>query len=105
MRDYGIDKALVRKFDTSKHPGKDYYYGFRKMFWKYLKKLGVPFYDPCCPTASGSDVQPIGYYESLGGFVRFDGTDWVPITSFTTTTSSTTTTTVAPTTTTTTTTP
>ena len=52
MKDEGIDKGLVQKFDTSDRMGKGHYYGFRKMFWKYLNKLNVGFYDPCCPESS-----------------------------------------------------
>jgi hypothetical protein len=52
MKDFGINKGLVQQFNTSDKRGKFSFYGFRKMFWYYLNKLGVPFYDPCCPTAS-----------------------------------------------------
>lgn len=49
MKDVGISKGLVKKFDTEDNTG---IYGFRKMFQVYLNKLGVPFNDPCCPDAS-----------------------------------------------------
>lgn len=99
MKDKGINRGLVQSFETSKFGEGKSFWGFRKMFWEYLKKLHVPFSDPCCETASESDVEPIGWDESQGQFVRWDGTAWVAIVSFTTTT-----TTAAPTTTTTTTT-
>lgn len=56
MRDYGLNKGLVQQFDTSDRRAKGAFYGFRKMFWHYLNKLGVPFYDPCCPEASTAPV-------------------------------------------------
>lgn len=104
MKDKGINRGLVQDFETSDKRLKGSMFGFRKMFWDYLNKLHVPFTDLCCDEASGSDIEPIGWDESLGQFVRFNGTAWVPIGAFTTTTTSTTTTTtVAPSTTTTTT--
>lgn len=110
MKDEGIDKGLIIKFDTSKRPKgiNAGIFGWRKMFWKYLNKLNVVFFDPCCEEADASDREPVAWDESQGQFVRFNGTDWVAVTAFTTTTtttSTTTTTTAAPTTTTTTTAP
>lgn len=98
MRDYGLNKSMVQEFETSNKRAKGAFYGFRKMFWTYLKKLNVPFFDACCEDASGSDRLPVAFDESQGQLVYFNGTDWVAITSFTTTTttSSTTTTTTAP---------
>jgi len=93
MKDKGLDRGLVQDFDTSAKYGKKHFFGLRKMFWDYLKKLNVPFFDACCTTASGTDIQPVGYDLSLGEIVRFNGTDWVPITAFTTTTTTTSTTT------------
>jgi hypothetical protein len=102
MKDKGLSSGLVQSIDTSKAQFKGFF-GFRKMFWDYLNKLHVPFKDSCCADASGSDVEPIGWDESLGEIVRWNGTSWVPVLAFTTTTSSTTTsTTLASTTTTTT---
>lgn len=92
MRDYGIDKGSVKQFDTTKKEFKNFF-GLRKMFWDYLKKLNVPFYDPCCAAADDSDRRPVAWDESQGQFVAYDGTSWVAVTSFTTTTTSTTTTT------------
>lgn len=108
MKDKGLNRALVQEFNTSTRGENKAFYGFRKMFWTYLKKLNVPFSDPCCDTASGSDIEPIGWDESQGQFVRWDGSAWVAIIAFATTTTTTaaptttTTTTAAPTTTTTT---
>ena len=107
MKDKGLNRAHVQDFETSKLGESKAFFGFRKMFWDYLKKLHIPFSDECCPTASGSDVEPIGWDESQGQFVRWDGVSWVAVVAFTTTTTTaaptTTTTTIAPTTTTTTT--
>lgn len=105
MKDEGLNSGLVQKFDTSKSP-KGAFYGFRKMFWKYLKKLGVVFYDTCCIEAgtSNADVFPIGYSVSQGGVVVWNGTEYVPQEDFVDpNATTTTTTTAAPTTTTTTT--
>ena len=101
MKDQGLNKGLIQTFETSDRRSKGAFFGFRKMFWTYLKKLNVPFYDPCCAAADDSDRRPVAWDESQGEFVAYDGTAWVAVTSFSTTT----TTTAAPTTTTTTTTP
>lgn len=91
MRDEGINKGLVSKFETSSSFNKSGMYGFRKMFWKYLKKLNVAFFDPCCADADGSDRRPVAWDESQGQFVTFDGTEWVAMSAFTTSTTTTTT--------------
>lgn len=52
MKDKGLDRGLVQQFETSARMGKGHFYGFRKMFWDYLNKLNVPFFDSCCPDAS-----------------------------------------------------
>lgn len=52
MKDYGLNKGLVQQFDTSDRRTKGSFFGFRKMFWEYLNKLNVGFYDPCCPDAA-----------------------------------------------------
>lgn len=98
MKDSGLNKGLVQKFDTNDRREQGAFFGFRKMFWDYLNKLNVAFFDPCCSTATGDDKQPVAWDASLGEFVRFNGTDWVPVLGFTTTTttSSTTTTTTSP---------
>ena len=108
MKDQGINKKIVQDFDTSARHTKGVFYGFRKMFWTYLKKLNVPFYDPCCAESSESDRVPVAFDLSQGQLVKYntDTGAWDAVTSFTTTTTSTTTTTTAaPTTTTTTTIP
>jgi hypothetical protein len=79
------------------------------MFWDYLTKLHVAFYDDCCPDASEGNGFPVRWNQSLQRLEWFNGTVWgdiVPIveSTTTTTTSTTTTTTAAPSTTTTTTT-
>lgn len=108
MRDSGINKGLVQEFQTSDRRTKGAFYGFRKMFWTYLKKLHVGFYDPCCEAASEDefitgtrfnyDTGVLEYYDPYTkSWIAVD--DWAA----TTTTTSTTTTTTAATTTTTTT--
>lgn len=99
MKDSGIDKGLVSKFETSSPLAKGKF-GWRKMFWDYLKSLNVPFFDPCCEDAATPFLQPVAWDSDLDRLVRFDGTDWVAINVnsliTTTTTSSTTTTTTTP---------
>jgi hypothetical protein len=103
MRDFGIDKGIVKEFQTSDRRSRGLWYGFRKMFWYYLKKLNVPFSDPCCPEADGSSSSaPVRYNTAEGRFEYYNGTAWVDVLGFTT--STTTSTTAAPTSTTTTTT-
>lgn len=89
MKDYGIQKAQVQQIETSQAKFKGFF-GFRKMFWDYLTKLHVPFKDACCAEAGISDIEPIGYDESQGQIVRWDGSAWVPIVMFNTTTTTTT---------------
>ena len=64
MKDYGIDKGLIRVSDTSKRSQRGWskgFFGFRKMFWDYLKKLNVAFYDECCSDSGETDVLPVSY--------------------------------------------
>ena len=60
MKDQGIDKALIKHIDTSDKSNKNVF-GWRKMFWDYLKKLNVPFFDKCCPTAGDEGFVPTRY--------------------------------------------
>ena len=106
MRDKGLDKGLIREFESSKRELRGQtknFFGFRKMFWDYLKKLHVPFYDECCPTAVEEEgMYPVRYNSLLARVEYFNGTDWADITALeettttTTTSSTTTTTTTAP---------
>ena len=80
MRDRGIDKGLVREFDTSARPKGIFkgIFGFRKMFWDYLNKLHVPFSDECCDEAGDPDNTSVAPVRSLGGALQeFNGTTWV----------------------------
>lgn len=84
MKDEGLDRGLVQKFDTSDKRTKDHFYGFRKMFWKYLNKLNVPFYDPCCPEASTTPVGgPIAAQPSNNIIAGTGGA--IPVTNYLTT--------------------
>lgn len=95
MKDKGLDKGLIRESDTDKRIQRGWsksFFGFRKMFWDYLNKLNVPFFDACCADApTNPEIEPIGFNPSLGEIVRFNGTAWVPVLGFTTTTTTTTT--------------
>lgn len=106
MRDYGIIWSAIQKFNTSDRRTKGAFYGLRKMFWTYLNKLNVPFFDPCCEDAPTA-TYPVRYNADLQRLEFFNGTEWADITGIaettTTTTSSTTSTTTEATTTTTTT--
>lgn len=109
MRDYGIDKGSIREFNTSARPKGIFkgIFGFRKMFWDYLNKLHVPFFDPCCEEATDTPtILPVGFDTASGEFVFWDensqsyvtqaeweATTTTTTTSTTTTSSSTTTTT------------
>jgi len=98
MKDSGINKGLVQKFDTSKRGEKDAFYGFRKMFWTYLNKLGVPFHDPCCADAADEGTYPVRYNSNTGVIQYWNGSTWAtvpagPLNPTTTTSTSTTTTT------------
>lgn len=106
MKDKGLDRGLVQDFDTSARRGKGHFFGFRKMFWDYLTKLGVAFYDPCCEDAADAGTYPVRF-NSNPAYQRLEywnGTAWVDITQIdeTTTTTTTSTTTTSSTTTTTT---
>lgn len=103
MRDKGLDKGLIKDFDASERGKRGFgkgFFGFRKMFWDYLNKLGVAFHDTCCEDASTALTYPVRYNANTGVIQYYDGT-WKtvpagplnPTTTTTTTSSSTTTTT------------
>lgn len=110
MRDFGINKGAVTEFNTSDKRAKGAFWGFRKMFWTYLTKLHVPFFDPCCEEASGTPtILPVGFDTATGEFVvwseesqayvtqaEWEATTTTTTTSTTTTSTSTTSTTTAP---------
>lgn len=95
MNDKGIDKGLIREFDASKREFRGQskgFFGFRKMFWDYLKKLHVPFFDECCPLAAEEEETfPVRFNATLGRLEYFNGTAWADITQITETTTTTTT--------------
>ena len=74
MKDFGIDKGIVQEFNTSEKRNKGNKWGFRKMFWDYLNKLHVPFYDMCCSTSSVEDTTPVRYFvtNERGSVQHFD---------------------------------
>lgn len=81
MKDKGLDKGLIREFNTSDRDKRGWsknFFAFRKMFWEYLNKLEVPFYDSCCETASDNPA-PVRYNSETGSLERFDGTTWVEV--------------------------
>lgn len=77
MKDQGINSGLVQEFDTAKKEAKSFF-GFRKMFWNYLTKLNVPFFDSCCPTAAGNSSQPVRMTEGLEYHDASTG-NWTPV--------------------------
>lgn len=104
MIDKGLDKGAIRTINTSDRKQRGWgkgFFGFRKMFWDYLTKLNVAFYDECCVDASTEGMLPVRWNENLLRLEKFNGTTWVnieevievPTTTTTTTTTSTTTTT------------
>lgn len=105
MKDKGLDMGLIETRDTSARNQRGWgkgFWGFRKMFWDYLKKLHVPFFDDCCEDPDSG--YPVRYNPTLERLEWYDGRAWGDIVSISETTSTTTTTTEEPTTTTTTTT-
>lgn len=107
MKDKGLDKGLIRDFNTSDRGKRGWikgFFGFRKMFWDYLTKMGVAFCDPCCDDASTEGTYPVRWNATLQRLEYWNCTEWgdIPqiVETTTTTTSTTTSTTVAPTTTT-----
>lgn len=83
MKDKGLDRGLIRDFDSSKKSTKGNIWGFRKMFLDYLNKLNVPFQDPCCLKAGNpddNDLSPVRYFEGNlqnlvdGEWTNFDTT-------------------------------
>lgn len=112
MKDKGLDKGLVKEFNTSDRSKRGWakgFFAFRKMFWDYLTKMGVPFCDPCCDDASTAGTYPVRWNALLQRLEYWNCTSWADITQIaetsttttTSTTSTSTTTTAAPTTTTT----
>lgn len=74
MKDNGIDKSLVKDFNTSDIGAKGLF-GFRRLFSEYLKKLNIPFWDTCCP--SQQQYYPIRYNSNIDKLQYFDGTEWI----------------------------
>lgn len=101
MKDKGLDKGLIQERDTSKREQRGWskgFFGFRKMFWDYLNKLNVPFFDVCCEDAP-TVTYPVRYNSETGTLQYFNGTTWtnLPFNAVNpTTTTSTTTTTTTP---------
>lgn len=81
MKDQGLDMGLIRTAETSDRRNKGNFWGFRKMFWAYLNKLHVTFYDPCCPGANGStedlEFGPVRYNATGDIIERYNGSAWV----------------------------
>lgn len=97
MKDKGINSGLVQTFDTSRRPKGQWkaIFGFRKMFWDYLNKLNVPFFDPCCPEANGDENTTVTRFNNATGDIEFFDPytetwilvdDWAATTTTTTTT-------------------
>lgn len=77
MRDKGLDKGLIREFNTSDRNKRGWskgFFGFRKMFWDYLTKLHVGFNDPCCQDAGGECYTGLRF-DNCTGEIQF----WDPI--------------------------
>ena len=93
MRDFGINKGLVQEFQTTDRRSRGALYGFRQMFRKYLTKLHVGFYDPCCPDESGDEITGMRFNNTTGVAEFYDPAskewvatgDWVASTTTTTT--------------------
>lgn len=82
MKDKGLDKGIIREINTSDRNQLGFdkgFYGFRKMFWTYLNKLEVPFYDICCADAT-ENPGPVRFNATTGSLERFNGTNWVEVT-------------------------
>jgi len=100
MKDKGINAGLVQNFDTSRRPKGQWkaMFGFRKMFWDYLNKLHVGFYDPCCPSANGDEpgegITGVRFNNDTGVLEFWDPYTeaWVPVEDWEATTTTTTTT-------------
>lgn len=56
MIDLAISKGLIQKAQTNDPAQKGRFYFLRKVISDYLNKLGVPFYDSCCPNSSTVNV-------------------------------------------------
>jgi hypothetical protein len=81
MRDFGINKGLVQEFETSDKRAKGAYYGWRKHFWTYLKKLKVPFADDCCDDANEANSAPVRFNTSTSKLQYYNETTnlWVDV--------------------------
>lgn len=79
MRDFGIIKGLVQKFDTNDTRGSDSYWGFEKMFRDYLNRLNVSFFSSCCPNANKSGLLPVGFSSTTLSLSYFDPTSGTQI--------------------------
>lgn len=79
MKDKGLDRGLIRDFETSDKRKKGNIWGWRKMFWDYLNKMNVPFYDICCADAS-ENPGPVRFNTTTGALEFFDNSVWTEVT-------------------------
>jgi hypothetical protein len=87
IKDFGISRGSVQKFQTSVNGEANAFWGFRKMFWDYLNKLHVPFHDECCIAASEDDDDivaphvnlPMRYNDETDTMQFFNGTTWTDV--------------------------
>lgn len=59
MIDLAIQKGLIQKANTNDPAQKGSFYFVRKLVSDYLNKLGVGFYDSCCPNSSTVNVPQV----------------------------------------------
>lgn len=59
MIDLAIQKGLIQKANTNDPAQKGSFFFLRKLFSDYLNKLGVGFYDSCCPNSSTVNVPQV----------------------------------------------
>lgn len=70
MKDFVLPIGLVTKQDLSKD-GTNGFFSLRKSQWRYLNKMNVAFYDPCCPTANIAATLPVSYITTGNGQLQY----------------------------------
>lgn len=78
MKDEFLPTGLVTKQDSTKD-GVSGLFSISKMFWKYLLKNNVAFYNSCCTIANTNSTLPVSYTLTGPQLQYFNGTVQVAI--------------------------
>lgn len=79
MLDYAIQKGVIDKRQTNDSAQKGRYFFLGKLIRDYLKGFNVPYYDPCCPTASDTNRFPVRFNFDAVVSEYWNGSAWTSV--------------------------